>query len=187
MTDHTTTALDPTVEERPFRAASSGKNRNWASAPAGAAITILLCIANAVGAHAQITCDTVPELNNQQFLSQPCWQTAEVSGNVLGADLTKGLIRVSLSALSFNKSFDADVDFSGRFQVNSVPAGDYELFAFQRGRVLGITEVSVSPSASQVVFQLSKDQQPLQPWPQLRGPHCVRSKCYVDVTDDLRK
>jgi hypothetical protein len=50
----TTIAVRTTVEERPFRAALSGKNRNWALAPEGravivnivGAVTILLCIAN---------------------------------------------------------------------------------------------------------------------------------------------
>jgi hypothetical protein len=170
-------------------------------------LVVLFCGVNATFAQTQIVCE-MPNFMGQRMLAPHCWPTSEVSGSVLGVDLSTGTVHVSLSALSFNKFFEVSVDDSGSFKVNAVPAGEYELYATQRGRILGFTRVLVSPVNSQLIFQSSNEKRIIGPgllrpvqvseqigkatfpwglvdWPRLHGPRCVRSKCYVDAMDEV--
>lgn len=171
---------------------------------------VFICTLGATLAPAQMVCEWIPRFTATTLVTSSCWPVSEVSGRVLGVDLSKGAVQVSLSALALNKFFDVVVDASGGFNVSSVPAGDYGLLVMQRGRILGFGVVIVAPVTSQLIFQLSNHVRPLGPgplrstllseeisaaqfsmgsldWPPLEGPHCIRSKCYVHSTDDLNQ
>ena len=171
-------------------------------------VTLLAVVCVVItAAPGQTVCEGIPRFTGTEMLTSSCWTTSEVSGRVLGVDLSKGSVHVSLTGMSLDKFFDIAVDTSGGFNLNSMPAGDYELLASQGGRILGFRIVVVFPVTSQLIFQLSNEKVSLQPfvrptpeeirqaqlsfgpldWPQLEGPHCIRSKCYVYASDELNR
>ena len=175
-----------------------------------AAFVTSLCALGANPAPAQTVCELIPRSAWKQVLTPQCWRTSEVSGSVLGVNLSRGAVSISLSGLSFDRSFDVGVDDFGQFSLSSVPAGDYLLLVRQGGSILGFNEVVVPPGTSQLIFQLSNQERiigpgPLRPaqiskqfgegtfpwgladWPRLDGPRCVRSRCYVDATDEVNQ
>ena len=144
----------------------------------------LICILSIISAQAQVS-QQFPTLAVPQTLEQEGCDASEVTGNILGVDLSKGTVHVSLTALSSSKFFEIDAGAMGSFVVHSVPPGDYALLVSQRDGIIGLTRVSVAPFTSQMIFQLSNKRTFVAPFPafQLGGPNCVRSKCYVDLGD----
>jgi hypothetical protein len=115
----------------------------------------------AVETRAQGVCEGLPQFGERQMLSQQCTEPSEVLGNVLGADMSAGLVTVSFDGLSLNKSLSAEAGVSGEFHLRSVPAGSYEVLVAQTGRILSYTKVTVSSGHCQIIFQISNKKPPL--------------------------
>jgi len=113
---------------------------------------------------------------------------SEVTGRILGVSLSKGLVRISLSALSFSKFIEIDTDAIGHFALTSVPVGDYELLVTQHGGIVGMTKITITGSATQITFRLPENRALFAPLSAFRlgEPNCIRSKCYVTLGDGSR-